>query len=388
MSCKLRKNRNGLFDAIAGAADKVSHFAKSKTYRVSAKDLDRCKRKIFKVRATSPAEAVKRAKSEANEDRYNDFKAVNPMPVKKSSKAKKKNGVRRGGKVLYGAAAKAVLKQRKKNAARKARKNPTAAQKKAWAKLARLAKARAKAARKKTNPKRRAVTVSRPAARKVKASQKRRNAISGSSSQTAQSVSLARPAKKAAKRKSSITSSTRRRSTSRSAFSAARNPIRRRRNYEVGSIYESFTGQAHDSEAQVLAPTGAPMNLDELGEFVEFKWVGRDGERYTVNLEDQGIEAILAAHRYADGRDELVLTSAPGQPLPYFGDYLPHGDHGHICEVTYRAQKAHLGDHSPKLYYHQLGEETGQPPTFHINREGELVFKGGEYWIEDRGIVN
>lgn len=162
---------------------------------------------------------------------------------------------------------------------------------------------------------------------------------------------------------------------------------RRRRN-SSGELYETFTGQTHTQTDSVTAPSGAPRNLDELGDFVEFKWMDREGHRYTVNLEQQGIAAKLAGHQYADGRYELVLVSAPGAPLPYFGDYLPHGDHGHIYEVTYRAQKAHLGDTKPQLYYHKLGEESGVPPTLHINKDGELIFKGGEYWIESSGIHN
>ncbi|HMV47025.1 MAG TPA: hypothetical protein PLD20_05795 [Blastocatellia bacterium] len=161
----------------------------------------------------------------------------------------------------------------------------------------------------------------------------------------------------------------------------------KRRNPD-GELFEMFTGQPHTGHVGVIAPTGAPRNLDELGDFVEFKWIDAAGNRHTVNLEDQGIAAKLAGHQYADGRFEMVLTSAPGQKLPYFGDYLPAGDHGYIYEVTYRAQKAHLGDTKPRLYYHKLGEETGNPPIFHINRDGELIFKGGEYWIEASGIHN
>lgn len=163
---------------------------------------------------------------------------------------------------------------------------------------------------------------------------------------------------------------------------------RRTRRNPDGELYETFTGQQHTHHDEVTAPTGAPRNLDELGDFVEFKWIDNEGHKYTVNLEKQGIDSKLAGHQYADGRYELALVSAPGAPLPFFGDYLPHGDHGHIYEVTYRAQKLHLGDTKPQLYFHTLGEETGRPPVLHINKDGELIFKGGEYWIEASGIHN
>ncbi len=163
---------------------------------------------------------------------------------------------------------------------------------------------------------------------------------------------------------------------------------KRKRSNPNGELFEMFTGQPHTGHEVVTAPSGAPANLDQCGQFVEFKWIDQDSKRHTVNLEQQGIPAILAAHRFANGHDELFLVSAPGLPLPNFGDYLPRGDNGYITEVTYRAQKVHLGDAKPQLYYHKLGEETGQPPILHINKEGELIFKGGEYWIEASGIHN
>jgi hypothetical protein len=163
-------------------------------------------------------------------------------------------------------------------------------------------------------------------------------------------------------------------------------PKKRTRRNPDGELYETFTGAEHTGHESITAPTGAPRNLDELGDLVEFKWVDNDGHKYTVNLEQQGVAAKLAAHQYADGRQELFLVSAPGKPLPNFRDYLPHGSH--IYEVTYRAQKSHLGDTTPQLYYHRLGEETGNPPVFHVNKDGELIFKGGEYWITERGIHN
>lgn len=336
-----------------------------------------------------------------------------PTTKKKTTKKSKKNpGVRRNGKVLYGAAAKAVLKRRAAKKRRAAVKNPKPAAKKAATRFAKVSKKRpAKKAATSAFTRRRASTstAKKPnpryfvtgvsaggdsrelgilvAPNKMQAVKKAKS-VYGRSGFTKFTAVLSDKQdyyggekraplpkqKKAAKKKNA----------GRTIYGSRRIG---RRNPD-GELYETFTGQQHTGHAAVIAPTGAPRNLDELGDFVEFKWMDADGKRHTVNLEDQGIAAKLAGHQYADGRFELVLTSAPGQKLPFFGDYLPAGDHGYIYEVTYRAQKAHLGDAKPRLYYHKLGEETGVPPIFHINRDGELIFKGGEYWIEASGIHN
>jgi len=419
------------------------------------------------------------------------------MPATKTKKGKKKNGVRRNGKVLYGAAAKAVLKQRaakKRRAAAKADRG--SAQKKTNPKKAIKATVSKKRAAKKTNPKKNATSYSpstpisvthyyrsggpgyatareriirqgqrdlfapdasmdqllgflrknptvidavrkrlgakrfetaspsllKKTMREViagahgrktgKATGKKRNprylvtGIDANGKQTELGILVAPNKMQAVQRARSIYGTANypkftallsdkadyiggRSPIAKAAKKKKTNPRYRpaRRNPD-GELFEVFTGRPHTGHDTVIAPSGAPANLDQLGDFVEFKWMDADGKRHTVNLEKQGIHSILAGHQYADGRFELVLTSAPGQPLPYFGDYLPHGDHGYIYEVTYRAQKAHLGDTSPRLYYHKLGEETGKPPILHINRDGELVFKGGEYWIEASGIHN
>lgn len=283
----------------------------------------------------------------------------------KKKAAKKKNGkkpvsVKRNGKVLYGAVALNILKKRaaKKRAATAKTNPPKKATKKAAPKKAATKKTATKTAKKSVTKKRPTQSLSTAQLLSlVKQNPQLRQAVAGLS------------AKKASKKSNS----------------AKKRP---RRNPPAGELYETFTGLPHTGHDIVTAPTGAPSNLDQCGQFVEFKWIDLDGKRHTVNLEQQGIPAILAAHRFANSHDELFLVSAPGLPLPNFGDYLPKGDNGYIYEVTYRAQKAHLGDTKPQLYYHTLGEETGQPPVLHINKDGELIFKGGEYWIEATGIHN
>lgn len=154
-----------------------------------------------------------------------------------------------------------------------------------------------------------------------------------------------------------------------------------RRNPEAGEIYESFTGMPSTGYDVVTAPNGTPANVDQLGQFTNFHWQDWNGKKYRVDLEKLGIPALLAANRNKEGFDALYAL----------GDFvldMPPGDHGYITRVEYRAQKAHLGDDSPRVYYHELGEETGEPPVLRVDKEGHMHFRGGAYTIEGRGIVN
>lgn len=343
-------------------------------------------------------------------------KATKKKAVKKKN-GKKAVSVKRNGKVLYGAVAQNILKKRAAAARKRAASATTA---KTNPKPAAKKKAAKKNASKKRSTKRNAEAYSPSSPIKVTqyyrsggpgyATARERIIRQGQRDMFAPDASMDQllgflrknptvidaVRRKLGATKFATASPSLLKKTMREVIAGARgktktkkaNPRKTRRNPDAGELFETFTGQQHTHHDEVIAPTGAPRNLDELGDFVEFKWIDADGKRYTVNLEKQGIEAKLAAHQFADRRQELVLVSAPGSPLPYFGDYLPHGDHGYIYEVTYRAQKAHLGDTKPQLYYHTLGEETGQPPILHINKNGELIFKGGEYWIEATGIHN
>lgn len=329
----------------------------------------------------------------------------------------------------------ATRKPAKKASKKARRKNPTDAQKRAWKKLGLLAKRRAAEARRKNGKKKpsKKRVVRKPAARKSPAKKARtartRNprylaSALNSSGRSIELGILSAPNKTQALQRAkslygsagyakfqlkelskedviggTVTAAAIRKLQTRRAKAAKRKtatpprarktaaqPLRARRN--PGELYKLFTGETSDSFELVTAPAGTPANIDQLGDFVEFKWMDAEGHRYTVNLEEQGIHCKLAASRNRDGYDQLYVVSTESGELPNFGAYLPQGDVGYIYEITYRARKAHLGDDRPKLYYHRLGEESGRPPILRIDHEGYLHFRDGEYWIEDRGIVN
>jgi hypothetical protein len=61
---------------------------------------------------------------------------------------------------------------------------------------------------------------------------------------------------------------------------------------------------------------------------------------------------------------------------------------GEIEQIEYQTSKPHLGHEQETIYYHQLGEETGERPILEITPEGEPQIVGGDYRIEADGIHN
>lgn len=66
----------------------------------------------------------------------------------------------------------------------------------------------------------------------------------------------------------------------------------------------------------------------------------------------------------------------------------PVQDLGVVERIEYLERKPHLGDYQLTEYYHRMGEESGIKPHLWSDGKGGLVFRGGDYRIESRGIVN
>ena len=168
--------------------------------------------------------------------------------------------------------------------------------------------------------------------------------------------------------------------------SKTKNPVKRkppvkkrtRRNPANGTAYEMFTGQDYKGYFEMSVPASAPANLDELGTFYEFKWKDLNGKTHTVDFKKAGAKVVLCCDR---NRTRLWVAGSAKFPLPA-------GDHGEITQVTYQQKKIHLGDKEKTLYFHNLGEETGERPIFQIDKDGRMLFKGGAYTIKADGIHN
>ena len=158
---------------------------------------------------------------------------------------------------------------------------------------------------------------------------------------------------------------------------ATHNPRRAKRNGSkrpaVKTLYESFSGKRARRENVVTAPKGTPGNVAKLGRLRLIQTT--DGRRWKFS----GNDAPFLA---ADHKQKLHVVG---------GRYRanPAGEEcGEIERIEYETSKPHLGQDKPAIYFHELGEETGERPSLIIDGDGLIRIKGGEYWIEADGIHN
>lgn len=149
------------------------------------------------------------------------------------------------------------------------------------------------------------------------------------------------------------------------------NPSKARR--KTKQLYESFSGKRAKRQNVVTAPTGTPGNVAQLGRLRLIQTT--DGRRWKFS----GNDAPFLA---ADHKQKLHVVG---------GRYRanPAGEEcGEIERIEYETSKPHLGQKAPAIYFHELGEETGERPTLVIDGDGLIRIEGGEYWIEADGIHN
>lgn len=152
------------------------------------------------------------------------------------------------------------------------------------------------------------------------------------------------------------------------------NPRKRsRRNPPVRQIFETFNGRPATKTTSVQAPRRTPARVAQLGRLRLIRTA--DGRTWRF----PGERAPFLA---ADSRGKLHVVG---------GQYRanPAGEEcGEIEQIEYQTSKPHLGHDHETIYYHQLGEETGERPVLEITPEGELQIIGGNYRIEADGIHN
>lgn len=150
-------------------------------------------------------------------------------------------------------------------------------------------------------------------------------------------------------------------------------PPQQRRNPPVREIFETFNGRPATKTTSVEAPRRTPARVAQLGRLRLIRTA--DGRTWRF----PGERAPFLA---ADSRGKLHVVG---------GQYRanPAGEEcGEIEQIEYQTSKPHLGHDHETIYYHQLGEETGERPILEITPEGELQITGGNYRIEADGIHN
>jgi len=138
-------------------------------------------------------------------------------------------------------------------------------------------------------------------------------------------------------------------------------------------LYESFSGKRAKRQNTVSAPDGTPAHVAKLGTLRLIKT--SDGRTWKFN----GPGAPILA---ADHRQKLHVVGGQYRANP------PDCECGEIVRIEYETDKPHLDQPTTAIYYHELGEETGERPILTIDNEGHMHIEGGAYTIEADGIHN
>lgn len=163
-------------------------------------------------------------------------------------------------------------------------------------------------------------------------------------------------------------------SSERSLQNAIRKALSKRTgNPSASSIRKNFAGR-HDRDSKLRFPDGTPTGLAKLGRLVS---ISTESGRYApVN----GVAWLCS-----DTRGKLHIGT-PTKGHVIFGG--PAHNYGHVKEIEYEESKPHLGYTKKTIFFHKLGEETGQKPRLVTDGKGGAKFVGGAYKIKREGIIN
>lgn len=303
---------------------KLRAISSTSVFRISARDSNRCKRRVFKVRARTMQEAVSTLKRKIGSG-YDDFRIGNPT----RKKAKKK------------VAAKRTVKRR--NARHESglfyrvfggSDNGGSMYKEEFASLADAKKF---------------------------VQDKKAAALKGKSGLWGYWVVFREPQGWEVYRTSTTTQNPRRKTTK----------TRRHRNETPEGLRREFAGR-YNKDDKLYFPEGTPQGLAKLGKLLKIKTT-----ECVIEPNSKAGEVWLCA----DTNKRLHLGATVKARI-YDG---PAGDLGEVKQIEYRESKPHLG-YGITDWFHKMGENGGHRPVLVANRKGELKFRGGDYNIKREGI--
>lgn len=155
--------------------------------------------------------------------------------------------------------------------------------------------------------------------------------------------------------------------------------FRSRRNPSTREMSERFQGESTGAVREYYVSEHAPrLNFSRAGKLVFLK----------VNGKQIRIPGAVAA---IDPKSErLWIAGANKRPMfnrkaKTKGSALDFGEVDAICYMT---AKRHIGNGKRFEYVHAFGEEGGRKPHLLVDYEGMPILKGGDYKVEDRGIID
>lgn len=152
-----------------------------------------------------------------------------------------------------------------------------------------------------------------------------------------------------------------------------RNPSTAGKARKVKRLYQTFSGKKAKKSQDVIAPQGTPKQVAKLGTLRAIKTTNGKTWRFP------GKDAPILA---ADHKQKLHIVGGRYRANPTASEC------GEIERIEYEASKPHLGHPTKAIYYHELGEDTGERPSLRIDADGMMHIDGGNYRLEADGIHN
>jgi len=157
---------------------------------------------------------------------------------------------------------------------------------------------------------------------------------------------------------------------------------------QAASLYESFHGQSPKEVLEMQESDAARHTYTALGDLVELVIDAPAGK---VKIGFDQADAVKVAS--APGGKQLYLIGGNQNIDSQLGSFGsdPGKDFvelGAATQITYRARKS-MDDFKLVDYYHNLGEETNEPPyAFYDRLKRRIFLAGGRYRVEAPGIIN
>jgi hypothetical protein len=192
----------------------------------------------------------------------------------------------------------------------------------------------------------------------------------------ASSLAIGKEIKNAAEREKNAAQPARARKNPVSKTKAKPTKARTRKN-PGGVNFEMFSGRQSTKKTEARSSQFAPKNLEFLGDLIEIKLIG-NGEPLSFVEKNSRFPFMLCAD--GNGRMHIVGKRIASPDSSLQSNEL--SSFGEMRSITYRAQKAHLGDTKPTFYKHDFGEEGGTRPELCADRQGYAVINGGTYRIK------
>lgn len=174
-----------------------------------------------------------------------------------------------------------------------------------------------------------------------------------------------------------------------------RNPVDSAAEQSAADLYRKFHGADSDGVTRYVDDMYEPDTFAELGDLISLEVKGTHVKKACINAPDpdtNDLHGIVKLASTPDGKQLYFIGGDQSLPLKELGFENSHVRQamviGVLAKVTYRTRKG-FDKFESIDYYHELGEETGEPPYLLYDPVNKHMYvAGGDYKILPAGITN